>query len=1274
MKSFITGMVIWVLLIATTFAQTSTGRLVGTVISPDGGVISGAAIVIKDAQTNKERTVMSSGEGTFMVPALDVGVYTVSITAQGFKSYTATEVKIDIGREYSLNATLEVGRVEEAVTVTAGADVVNSTNAELSNTVSPRQVLELPLNGRNPLALVSLQAGAAPNRGNGSEIINGGRTSSTNFTRDGINVQDIFIRNGFVPDTPTVDNTGEFTVTTLNASAEQGYGSSQIQLVTPRGGQDFHGALWLYNRNSKLAANRFFNNAAGRFVATDAAVIQGRARVGDERLARPFLNRNQFGGKVGGPLALPRFGEGGPATLKDKAFFFFSYEKYLLRQQTAKTTTILRPDARNGIFSYRPTATPVAGQCLTFTNGVCTVNILSGTGLTGAIPGASLGALPLDPTIQNRFLSQIPTVGNRADIGDGLNTIGLGFNQSDPENRDEYTGRVDVQVSQRHSINGVYRYNKTIDARTDIDTTYNPVAQARTDAPVKFMSLGWDSTGRFTNQARGGFQLVNVAFLNSVLPSQPFLAGLVLVTNPEVNFRDQGRNTRTITFSDVATVVAGSHAIRFGGDLQMFKVRSFNQAGVGTPTYNISNVNNPNTPRLPASLFPGGISLADRNNADALRYLLGGVIGSGNIAANVTSRTSGFVPGAALDRNLKYETFSFFGGDQWRVAPQLTLNFGLRYEYYKPLRTTDGLYLEPVLGADAVGSVLSPTGTYDFVGRNSGTPGEFVKPDKDNFGPNFSFAWSPNFKNKLLGAAFGDGRTVIRGGFRMSYVNDEYIRSIDNAVGQNAGLTATASALQGGSPLLNARPSNVLQLAPTTTPAYITPPRTYANNNTAAFSNFGTIFAVDPNLPVQRVYEYNFGIQREIGFQTAIEVRYVGSQSNQLARTIDFNQIDIRNNGFGADFLRAIQNERATRPAGGAPGSGSITGSVNNGPICAQCQALTVIPRLSAAGQATVQQQITLGTPADTALTLVQGGQTGFVLGQPGGVQFLPNPNTGVGNLVVSSGRLRYNSLQAELRRRFSAGLYFQANYTFQKILTDVADDGISQARVAPFLDNQNRRLDYARASYDTTHIFNFNGIYELPFGQGKRFMNQGGLINQIFGGWQINSIVQIASGAPLSFIDARGTLNRAGRSGNQTANSSLTKDQLKELVGTRRTSNGGLFYIDPAIIASTGRAANGFGSALFPGQVFFNVDPLQTGTLERLFINGPIFWNWDASAIKNFRISESTRFQLRFEAFNTTNSTRFNAPTLDINNVNFGKLTGTAAPRIVQVVGRLEF
>jgi carboxypeptidase family protein len=1294
MKRYLLTLLVICLVSTSAASQAYIGRIVGTVSSRDG-VISGATIVITDHKTGRERTVTTGTEGAFTVPQLEVGTYTVKVSMTGFKAFTANDVKIDAGREYLLNITLEIGNVQESITVTAGTDVLNATTAELSSTVSPRQVLELPLNGRNPLGLVGLQPGAAPNRGNGSEIINGGRTSSTNFMRDGINVQDIFIRNGFVPDSPTVDNTGEFTVITQNAGAEIGYGSSQIQLVTPRGGKDFHGGLWLYNRNSKFTGNDYFNNAAGRFVATDTTVIQGLANVGDPRLPRPFLNRNQFGGKVGGPLWLPHFGQGGSSTVKDKAFFFFSYEKFLLRQQSPKTTTIFLPDARNGIFSYRPTnpgaITP--GQCLTFTNGICTVNVLSGAGLTAAIPDASQGALPLDSSLQSRFLSQIPTSGNRRDIGDGLNTTGLSFNQSDPEDRNEYTSRVDVEINSRNIISGIFRYNKSIDARPDIDNTFNQSAQVRTEAPTKFFVLSWQSSlGKISNEVRGGFQLADLAFLNGVLPNQAFLIGgqgtitnpgLGLVTNPELNFRDQGRNTRSISFLDNATFTSGQHSFKFGGEYSKYKAFAFNQAGVGIPTYILAGVNNQNTPRLPANLFPGGINLSDQNNADFLRFLLGGVIQTGTINANVTSRTSGYVAGVPLNRDLRYDTTSFYINDQWHVRPSLILNFGLRYEFYTPLRSPDGLYLEPVLGNDAVGSVLNPNGTYDFVGRNSGNQNAFIKPDRDNFSPNFSFAYSPNFKNKLLTRALGDSRTVIRGGFRMGYVNDEYIRSIDNAVGQNFGLTATANALQqitpGSTPTnsLNARLSNVLQVAPPVAPNFITPPRSYADNNTSSFNRFGTVFGVDPKLQTPRTFEFNFGIQREIGFQTAIEVRYVGAFSNQMVRTIDFNQIDIRDNGFGADFIRAIQNERATRPQAGAPGTGNIFGTA----AClqaAQCQPLTVIPNLTAAGITAVRNQLLQGTPADTAFSLVTGGNAGTV-------RFLPNPNTGVANLVLNAGRFRYNSLQTEIRRRLAHGLYFQTNYTFQKNLTDVGDDGINQTRVAAYFDNKNRRLDYSRAAYDTTHIFNVNGLYELPIGKGKKFLNRGGWVDRIIGGWQVTSIVQVASGVPLSFFDARGTLNRVARSNNQTANSSLSKDEIKDLIGVNYLPAGnpqglppGVYFIDPGAISTTGRGANGFGSATFPGQVFFNVDPLQTGTSERYFINGPWFWNWDASMIKNFQIKETARFQLRVEAFNLTNSTRFDlgpsSTILNINSTTFGRLTNALDPRIVQFVGRFEF
>lgn len=399
--------------VGTVLSQSTTGRLVGTV-SDASGVIPGATVVIKDNQTSKERTLTSSGDGAFSVPQLDVGLYTVTISAPGHKTFNAGDVKIDIGQEYSLNATLEVGEISENVTVIAGADVVNSTNAELSNTVSPRQVLELPLNGRNPLALLNTVAGANAT----SASINGERSSSTNYTRDGINVQDNFIRTGgFVQDRPTVDDTGEFTVVTQNASADQGGGgSTQVQLVTPRGGEGFHGALFEYNRNVKFAANDFFNNSAG--------------------IARPFLNRNQFGGKLSGPLALPHFSEGGSSLIKGKAFFFASYERFVLRQQRSVTRTVLLGSSRTGNFTYVDNG------------GVTrTVNVLTGAGLTGAIPASAGGVLAVDPTIQRRVLDPMPAVGNSTVANNGLTQL-LQLNQSDNDTRNGFTTRLDFRSKQ----------------------------------------------------------------------------------------------------------------------------------------------------------------------------------------------------------------------------------------------------------------------------------------------------------------------------------------------------------------------------------------------------------------------------------------------------------------------------------------------------------------------------------------------------------------------------------------------------------------------------------------------------------------------------------------------------------------------------------------------------------------------------------------------------------------------------------------------------------
>jgi hypothetical protein len=1257
----ITAIIFAVLSFAALAAGQTTGRLTGTVSGPDG-VIPGATVLVRDNQTGREVTVQASSDGSFTVPQLEFGTYTVTVTASGFKTYTANDLKIDIGREYTLNPTLEVGGIEETVTVSAGADIINSSNAELSNTVSPRQVIDLPINGRNPLALVSLQPGANAT----SQGINGQRSTAINVTRDGINVQDNFIRTGaFVSDQPTVDDTGEFTVTTQNAGAEQGGGgSSQIQLVTPRGGQDFHGAGFIFNRNSKFSANNFFNNASGT--------------------EQPFLNRNQVGGKLSGPLPFFNFGEGGPMFVKNKAFFFVAYERLFLRQQTSGTNTVLLGTARDGTFTY------------TDNNGIeRTINVLTGAGLDLSTPenqtlfNTAGGVLSVDPVVQTRLLNNIPSIGNVGlPTNNGL-TQQFRQNVRNSRDRDSFVTRIDYDFNSNNSINIVYRYLKDVVDRPDVNFGFDPLPFVIQDDTTQLITGAYRTIigSNMTNEFRIGYtssepffnqdERLNANFLieDATLPFN--------ITNPEPTVESQGRDTRLYTIRDDAVYAWGNHSLRFGGQYENQKIVSSNSGGT-TPTFFFSTTANPNTPRLAASLFPGGISAAQRTRADTLRYFLGGIIGAGQVLANPTSGTSGPVTGATLVEDLRYSTVGLYISDQWRVRPNLTLNFGVRYDYFTPLRNPDQVFLEPVIpeGADPVATILNPVGSYDIIGTSIGKPGQFFKGDKNNFGPQLSFAWSPNF--------LGEG-TTIRGGYRMSYINDEYLKSILNAYRGNDGLSVTVNAVDivNGTPDpdLNRRLSNISG-SDFPAPAFLPPPFTFAQANAIEGTFFNTIFAADPNLQTPRIHEYNIGIQRELGFNTALEIRYVGGRSDSLVRAFDFNQVNIRDTGFVEDFLRAQNNCRLQAAAVGASGLNCTDASFN--PNIAGSQPLPIFDMLpfgAFLNNSLVITQLQNGTPADLAVLYITNGLD--IDGQGGGVNFRANPNAGPVDFVANAGVYRYNALQVEVRRRFADGLYFQGNYTFQKSLTDVPEE--DQNRFDPFLDIANQRLEYSRSDLDRTHAINFNAIYELPFGKGRAFLNRGGWVDALFGGYQLSSIIQYASGAPISIRDPRGTLNRAGRSGRQTAFSNLTKEQIKDLIGIFRTPNG-IYFIDPSVIAPDGTATGSNPQATpdnpaFPGQVFFNVQPGQTGNLERAFINGPDFLTVDLGLSKRFRFTERFGLQLRAEAFNVFNRANFFAPSgvgdgatgenSDIFNVNsptFGRITGTFAPRILQFGARLEF
>jgi hypothetical protein len=670
---------------------------------------------------------------------------------------------------------------------------------------------------------------------------------------------------------------------------------------------------------------------------------------------------------------------------------------------------------------------------------------------------------------------------------------------------------------------------------------------------------------------------------------------------------------------------------------------------------------------------------------------------------------------------LNYKIYSAYISDQWRVRPNLTLNLGLRYEYYTPLNNPEIRYLEPrVIDPDNLASVATPGNVLNYVGTNVGTPGNFTNADKDNLGPNISFAYSPEFGKGILSGIFG-GDTVLRGAFRVGYINDEYLRGPDAFNQANSGLGAQVISARGSDGTTNLRSAlspaiNVgfAGLPTFTRPSFTQPPRSFLTNNTEAGFG-GGIFGVDPNLQNPRIYEYSFGIQREIGFKNVLEVRYVGSMGDQMVRSIDYNQIDLVNNGFLGDFRRAQSNlsgydAEFTRRrqlcinAGGTSAACNTQVTTAIGPRTLAFN--TLIP---GSQQLPVFSQLVLtgtGSLADaTNIAFVEQGRVGslaqnYIIGRrQGGVVFQPTSDAFSIELLTNGGKYRYNSLQAEVRRRFNQGFSYQVNYTFQKILADVPDD--TQLRQSPYQDNNNPGLQYGRPDYDRTHTLNANMVLELPFGRGKRFLNQGGLINAIFGGFQFSSIINISSGAPLGIIDPRSTAAITGRSSRQSARSSLSTDEIKDLTGIFNTPNG-IYFVNPSVLnaqATNGvvtqrvdltqplpagftlvsvRAASPVGTAPFEGQVFFFNNAGETGNLPRNFINGTPFFNWDASLSKNFRFTESMRLQLRMEAFNVLNRPVLNySADLNIDSTTFGRITttnGNSTPRIIQFGARFDF
>ncbi len=1295
-------------------AQELTGRIEGSVLDEQASVIPGAEVKAVHLGTNTAYNAVTSDRGRFVFPNLRLGNYRVETVMPGFQKAVVTGVQVEVGKATGLKITMIVGAPTEEVTVTADSAqaAVNTIDSELSSVVDNRRVLELPLDGRNASQLITLQAGVYyelnPDGQGDKLIVHGQRHRSLNITLDGVDTQDNFNRaSSIMINQPLIalaaENVQEFKVVTGLSSAEYSRGGAQMSAVTRAGGNEYHGSVFFFHRNTVLNANDFFNNSAF------------------PKVERPPLLRHQFGGRIGGPI------------IKNKTFFFFGYQQTRESRSIPVNRLVYTAEARNGVFRYlddlRTTPENVAanpGLIRSVNLMECSGNVQGQLG-RDCVDSRFNAANPasFDPLITGQIFGVIP-LPNNFDLGDGLNTGGFRFNSKAVTAEHLPSFRLDHIFNDKHAFYGTLNY---IDREIDGDFINGrepvfpalPALGARVTHSKGFSAtLTSTLTNTFINETRvGGLVRGENAFLiNQPFPT-PFTVDLNTVTDVySPGNGDDVRDNDTYHLRDTFSWIRGTHQFKAGVEWRHRRVHtySFDEA---EPFGEIDLDDNDFPPGFSEGnlrALSGGtdIESSDYETARDLMNNLVGAISEVETRYNVASLTSGFLANQPERRIYQNREFDAFFNDTWQIRPDFTLNLGLRWEYATVPYETQGLALVPLGGVSAVFGPSGPGGFFN-PGTFNGTacdplnnlpmerstsnatnlinacttrffPGTSTNglplwnDDYNNLGPVVGFAWDP----------FGNGKTSVRAGFRISYMQDHF-NIVDGNLDDNEGLRVDQDCVPADGECIN-NPLYLRDIQANAPPIAAAPAFQLPSFRSILDSSTNDFRTYDENLSTPYYEEWTFSLQREIFPNTGLEIRYVGNHGVKLRRVADFNEINLfaRDPVTGMSFLDSFLIAQANLACNRSEGFGDryddgtgATCLVSN-PLMA---ALIGGEASRLRGRGALVDALDFNSPGQFVHRLTQvetsrpmSGQSRMRGGSFWGAVlegrfplnfFQANPFVASSRAMVNDGYSKYHGLEIELNRRFSDGLAVQANYTFQKALADFDGDQntlINDTRPSSVLNSS-----YTNQQFMPQHVFNANWIYELPFGEGRRYTVGSPFFNKFFGGWQFGGLVNWRSGRPLSITSGIGTFHRNAVSDENTVNLSqnLTRGQLQDLTG-RRTISGGVFWFDPCLSAQLNSQCSDPNAV----QGLFQLpDSGRLGELGQSVFFGPRRFTLDFNLSKRTRIAEQTEIEFRWEVFNAFNNTNFQIPATNIFSASFGQVTRTVTnPRVMQFALKVNF
>jgi hypothetical protein len=1224
---------------APAFGQGTTSRVTGTVLDAGGAAVPGAAVTLRNEGTQVTLNTETTSTGTYTFDSVQIGTYTVTVEKQGFKKFVSQNNPVNINQPATIDAALEPGGVDEVVTVSGSAELVQtSTSGNIGNTVEQETLVTLPIvgnRGRNPLEFINFQPGVVVGSNTGGGVhVHGARDRAFNFTLDGIDINDTTAGgSNFTPIRPNPDSLAEFQVVTSNFTAELGRSSgAQVTLVTRSGTNDFHGTAFEFYQTPRFHANEYVNTI--------------------NNTQRPQFVQHIFGGSLGGPVILPRFGEGGRATWngKNKTFFFTNLQLLRTNQSFFVNRTVYTQQARAGQFRYvQGGVNRNASQTTPSVNAAG--NPMPGLTIRSYNVLANPQGLGLDPTT-SMIIGRTP-LPNNFNIGDGLNTAGFSFVAPQTERQYDFTARVDHNFNEDHALyvrwaqgaqntlgdnaNGGLRRFPGLPNYVDTFRTPRNLA----------VNHRWTISPTLVNEMVVGFNRFTFSFNNPDPQENPPVI-LNLPTDP-LNLEEPVNNARrvmTTQFVDNLSWARDAHTFKFGTNLRfqrhlddrssvaggLTRERIFLQSSINTVPANYG------TTALP------GINAADRTRLeDMINDLLGrvGRINQGFVALDNNT----FGPGRTrFNYEASYPELDFYAQDTWKLRPNFTLDYGVRWEMRLSPRAPNDVVLRP---AQRLAAGEPPTNSFSF------EEGKLYEDALFQFAPTAGFAWDP----------FGDGKTSIRANYRLAYdrtnsfVFSSFIfqsapglsRLVTNeAFGRDGGL------LRNGVPVLNSNDVTPLQ--------FRQPP---------PFNNAGILTVVDRDLKYPRTHQYSVSLQRELGWRTVLEVNYIGRQGRHLFGGYDANQVDITGNGFLGDFIelqRTGNNARInallagdSRLRVGETGSQLLLRQTLAGPVRLADGTTTsnLVAGNSVAGAAFF---IASGVRSNGASVLTANGFSPFHFQRY--PQFVGTAATGGVNVIESNDRSRYNALEVQLSRRFSNGLSFQGSYTLAKsedtrsfdpafAVANRAATGQSSANT-PF-DVNNRDLNYARSDFDRRHALQGYAIYQMPWGQGRRWGNDWGRVADFFlGGFQLGGIVRVYSGRPFTVFAGSNTLSQA--------------------VQTPASCNGCSSDMG-AVVLENGR--NVFLTAEQRAQ-FFVPAPGEFSNVGRNFFTGPSLVNLDLTGGKRFRFDEQRNLEFRIEVQNATNTPSFAVPdaNLVLTGGSFGQVLGTtsSSSRKVQFAATFNF